>query len=197
MLAFKLVKQCTNKYNNLVGKKIAEGADGEVYHLLNDKNKVIKFSVCYLWKEENPKEIVYSRLEGFSKVQKNPDLFAKLYEYSYVGEGDRDTVNGKQKYLLFSYVMEKCYPITDDEKKVFHSLISHEDNNLVKQFSKEKTIDILKGLSVGLDFDFKLVLDFIDQLQKTTVKYTDIHPRNIMKDALGKFKFIDFDRIDM
>lgn len=197
MQVFKLVKQLTGKYNSIIGKKIGDGADGEVYSIRNDNTKVIKFSVHYLWEKEDIKKTISEKLEAFSQVQSNPNLFAKLYEYSYIGQNSRHTIQGEQDYLLFSYIMEKCNKITVDESKVFHSLISHEDNNLSKDYSIDHINKMLDGLSRGLDFSKSKVIEFITLLKSSSVKYTDIHPRNIMKDYDGNFKFIDFDRISV
>jgi len=195
MQAFKLVRKNTNKYSSIVGNLIGEGADGDVYSIKNNLDKVIKFSVYYICRNEDLKKIIYDRLDNFSLVQKNSNLFAKLYEYNYIGSGFRDTVNGSQEYLLFSCVMEKCSKITEDESKVFHSILSHEDNNLNKNYSIDKIKKMLKGLSFGLEFSEEKIICFVKKIKESSIKHTDIHPRNIMKDAFDNFKFIDFDRI--
>lgn len=195
MQAFKLVKQHTNRFNDIAESFIGDGADGDVYTIKNDPNKVIKFSVYYIWDNEDLKKIVYSKLSNFREVQLNPSIFAKLYEYSFIAEGKRKIVDGEQDYLLFSCIMEKCFPISEDEMKVFHSILSHEDNNIEKNFSIQKIENMLKGMSIGLDFSHIKIMNFIKKIRSNNIKHTDAHPRNIMKDNLGNFKFIDFDRL--
>jgi thiamine kinase-like enzyme len=90
--------------------------------------------------------------------------------------------------------MEKLNKISEDEKKVFHSIMSHEDQNLHKNFSMSKIKNMLQGLSMGLDFDASKIIIFCENLRSTVIHHNDIHPRNIMKDNFGNFKLIDFDR---
>jgi thiamine kinase-like enzyme len=90
--------------------------------------------------------------------------------------------------------MEKLHPLSEDEIKVFHSLVSHEDQNKIKKYSSLEINKILQGLSIGLDFDLHKVMFFCKNLNKLTIQHSDLHPRNLMKDSDGNFKLIDFDR---
>lgn len=195
MKAFELSKQFNHKYLSLVKEKIGEGADGDCYTISSNIDQVIKFSVYYCWQKENPNQIIKSKLIGYSEIQKYSNLFAKLYEYGFIGKGNRNTVDGNQDYLIFYCLMEKLNKISEDEKKVFHSILSHEDRNIVKKYSLNKISEILSGLSLGLTFDHGKVIEFTRQVMEMKIKYTDIHPRNIMKDKFNNYKFIDFDRI--
>jgi thiamine kinase-like enzyme len=51
-------------------------------------------------------------------------------------------------------------------------------------------------LQRGLSFDVASVLSFYQRLlQPTIFVHNDWHPRNVMKNAQGQFKLIDFDRM--
>jgi hypothetical protein len=197
MQAYKLAKQLNPQISDPVLEELGSGADGDVYSLSNDPNKVIKYSVYYCWDGELLSAIIENRIAAFSAVQQKSDLFAKIYDFKYLGSGKRKVISGDQNYLLFSCVMEKLTKISEDEKKVFHSILSHEDSNKVKTFSIEKVISMLQGMGYGLDFNQREVLDFYKRVINSSIIYTDLHPRNIMKNKLGQFRLIDFDRIDV
>jgi len=91
--------------------------------------------------------------------------------------------------------MEKLNKTTDDEKKVFYSLLSHEDRNVKKNYSLASATDMLRGMQRGLDFDYNKVFRFYRVLKESKFYHMDLHPRNIMKDTDGNFKLIDFDRV--
>jgi thiamine kinase-like enzyme len=115
-----------------------------------------------------------------------------------MGSYSRDAwKNTKQRYVLYYYIMEKLQKITEDEHKVFDSLVSHEDRGKKKNFTPAKVKEMLQGLRKGLDFDAQRVTFFYDNFNKSPVAHLDIHPRNIMKDAAGNFKLIDFDRAEI
>jgi RIO-like serine/threonine protein kinase len=91
--------------------------------------------------------------------------------------------------------MEKLEKLSDDESKVFFTLLSHEDNNKKKNYTEENAIEILNKLKIGLDFDFDKVLYFFNKIMLNEINHLDISERNIMKDSCGTFKLIDFERI--
>jgi len=189
----KLFKEyCPGKIPPIYPDRLGYGNDGEVFQLLEDPNKVIKFSVVY--------DCNYSNYANLDKVlsylaMTNDPVCARVYERKYLGEYPWEFFGGVQrKYILHYYIMDKLNKISEDEYKVFHSIISHEDRNIVKNYSVEKIKDILKGLSKGLDFDERRVIFFYDNLINGPIHHVDLHPRNIMKDGAGYFKLIDFDR---
>lgn len=191
MLAYSLVKKVTNKFDSLVNLKIADGADGEVFTTID--NRVIKFAVHYCWQSENTDSIIESRLKTYQAIKENSNVYATVYDYGYIGKGTRQTVSGTQDYILFYYVTERCDKISEDESKVFHSILSHEDSNKSKTYSLAQVKEMLHGMSYGLDFSINDVVAFYVEINKCNVKHLDVHPRNIMK-VNNKFKFIDFDR---
>lgn len=172
--------------------RLGAGFDGEVYQLLEDYNKVVKFSVVY--------DCHYGNYANLDKVlsyltMNNAQAYAHVYERKYLGEYSYMSRDAQErKCLLHYYIMEKLNKISEDEYKVFYSIISHEDRNIVKNYSIEKIRDILKGLSKGLDFDEKKIIFFYESLIDGPIIHNDLHPRNVMKDGSGHFKLIDFDR---
>lgn len=192
-------RMCPDKIPVTVESRIGEGADGEVFSILNDKDKVIKF--CILYEKynldiENEYNNIISCINQLYIDSTN--IYAKLYSYNRIGIFERDIVGGsKQKYIIYYYIMEKLEKISEDEKKVFHSILSHEDRGIVKNFSIKKIEEILCGLSRGLDFDKDKIIFFYEEIGKSYIHHMDLHPRNIMKDKLGNFKLIDLDRLRM
>lgn len=196
MQALKLVKEHNLFIATKAGKFISEGADGECFELLNDPNKVIKF--CVLYDCNTNIDSIYSKTYKLLNFIKNNNLsaYVKVHEHNFLKHGLRATCVGKQKYLLYYYIMDKLYNITNDEKKVFHSILSHEDRGVIKNYSTESSKDILCGLQRGLDFNLEKIMMFLENLKKSPIVHLDLHPRNIMKDRKGNFKLIDLDRID-
>lgn len=181
--------------------KLGDGADGEVYSVAEDNTKVIKFGVYYEYRVPIFEQALRFKMV-FDLLQKyHPQVCARVYEYKFLKSSIRDiVVNGKtegQPYILYYYVMEKLNKLSEDEKKVFHTIVSHEDQNIVKNFEPAKLKKILAGLSRGLDFDAERVTFFHDNLRKTPFQHQDIHVRNIMKDDNGNYKLIDFDRVSL
>jgi serine/threonine protein kinase len=196
MQVLKLISENNCNINYQIDKEIGFGADGQVFSLQDITDKVIKF--CVQFDYNNSIKNSYrdvSKILSFIK-NTNPLVYAHVYEYGYLGEYERNLADkkDKQKYILYYYIMEKLHKISEDEKKVFHSILSHEDRNINKNFSIFKIKNILKGLSLGLDFDFEKVMFFCENLKSSIILHNDLHPRNIMKDNLGNFKLIDFDR---
>jgi len=201
MLVLKLCQQfCPEKLIYTLGNKLGDGADGEVFDIANDDNKVLKLSVLYQQDDIDPElniEYLYNKNSKVLSALINAPtgIHARVYEYGSLGIYSRIVWgNQEQKFLLYYYVMEKLSEISKDERKVFHSLISHEDQNKKKDFSPAGTKKILKGLARGLDFDAERIIFFCDSLASSSIEHLDLHPRNIMKDVIGNFKLIDFDR---
>lgn len=167
-----------------MGEKIGSGTDGDVFEYRN--NKVIKISKIINNIPSSYLEV--SEILSCLKIN-NIQAYAHVYEYGYVGLH----LNTE----LYYYITDKLDSISEDEWKVFHSLLSHEDRNIVKNFSEDKIKEILFGLSRGLDFDGERVIFFLTALKISKIKHLDLHPRNIMKDKIGNFKLVDFNRTKM
>jgi hypothetical protein len=194
-MIFSVKQYCISKTKYLVGNELGGGADGVVYEIKDDPTKVIKFCILY----EYPYENLIERYDQIIRVlfylkEHNLSTYARVYEYSYIDMQSRMTVNGPQNYILYYYVMERLNKISEDEFRVFHSIMCHEDMGKIKDYSEEKARRMLKGLSWGFDFDESRVMFFYCNVRKTKISHGDIHVRNIMKDSNGNFKLVDFDR---
>jgi len=178
---------------NKLGKWLGDGSDGEVF--LTDKpNIVIKFCILYNNINEVNKQYWGNTAPLLNYLISNPiDIFARVYAHEYMGTFPQDF----RDVVLYSYTMEKLEDISEAEKKVFHTILSHEDRGIVKNYSIKEVQEILQGLSLGLDFDENKVIFFYKNLKKSNINHADIHPRNIMKDKEGNFKMIDFDRAQL
>lgn len=196
MNAYDLSKNYACLYHDDVGREIGYGADGVIHDIKSNNNKVIKFSIHYCWDDTPINDVINSRLNGFEFAKTNP-IFVDIHDCGYLGTGHRQTACGIQQYVMFFTLMDKLEKISDDELKVFHSILSHEDNNFKKDLSTTRVVPMLNGLSTALDFDFEKVNSFIQQVKEIQSKYSDLHPRNIMKSREGKFKLIDLDRITL
>lgn len=210
MMALKMIRQHKCPINYSLGNEIGHGgADGEVYEIKNDSSKVVKFSVIYEWDiDQLPAPIGFPadiklRYQNISKVLdhliSNPEpAYVRVYAREYLGEYTRPVVFNNemrdQKMILHYYVMEKLNKLSDDEFKVFHSILSHEDRNINKNFTIKKIKEMLAGMSVGLDFDTDKVIFFIENFKTAPIIYNDLHPRNIVKNSVGDFLLIDLDR---
>jgi hypothetical protein len=147
-------------------------------------------------------------LKPYQQIQKvldhlmltHPDAYARVYEHGYLGTYSRKAEHwrsGKQNFIIYYYIMEKLRKISEDETKVFHTILSHEDRGIDKNFSLEKIGEMLEGMARGLDFDAEKVTLFCNNIKRAPLSHLDIHVRNIMKDDVGDFKLIDLDRIEL
>lgn len=201
MLVYKLCNElCLLNLIPNLGDKLGDGADGEVFKLIDDTNKVIKLCVLYESGYRNIK-IEYENISDSINhiINSNYRTYAKVFSTKYLGQFIRSSAydSGQQNYILHYYIMEKLYKISEDEKRVFHSIISHEDRGIIKNYPQNLIKEMLIGMKRGLDFDMGRVMFFCDNFRKTFIIHNDVHVRNIMKDAEGNFKLIDFDRISL
>lgn len=177
---------------------LGDGADGEVFDIADQSDKVIKFCLI-LGDQVDPATTIETYLDTkkvLEYLQIHPsNIFAQVYDHQFMGEYTR-TVWGnlQEKLLLHYYIVEKLNKISEDERKVFHTILSHEDREIVKNYTRPQVKKMLDGLSRGLDFDAEKVMFFCDRLRVSPVIHLDVEVRNIMKDSVGNFKLIDFDR---
>lgn len=175
-----IFKKYTDFDLSCLGPKLGSGVTGSVFEF---KDNAIKLCINYnasLFFDSNQSII------NFLLENKDPN-FVKVYNYKLYGPyGDCDL-----RFKLSAMVMEKLLKISDDEEKVFHTILSHEDSNKKKNFSNLELKKILKELGCGLDFDEKKVIFFYEGLRNSKIDHPDIHQRNIMKDHLNNFKMVD------
>jgi len=200
MLVLSLCQRlCPDKIPVMPTTKLGDGADGEVFEIKDQPDKVIKFCVLYEHNNINLEKHYKNISKSLDYLIHNPsDTYAKVYSYQPMGEYSRIAWgNVSQKYILYYYVMEKLFKISEDERKIFHSIVSHEDQRKKKNFSSSKVREMLAGMKTALDFDEERVIFFYENFRDGPLSHLDVHVRNIMKDSSGKFKLIDFDRLEL
>jgi hypothetical protein len=190
------IKFCPSQLPVSTGERIGDGADGEVFSIAGCPNKVIKLGVLYDQSDIDEKFKNIQRVLDYIKDTR-PHAYVRVYEHKYFGKYSRDMVDWPkptQDFILYYYIMEKLIKLSEDEKKVFHTILSHEDRKIDKNYSLKKIDEMLKSMRRGLDFDEERVILFCNNLKKTSVVQNDLHTRNLMKDETGNFKIIDLDR---
>ena len=201
MIVLKLCQQfCPDKINFALSNRLGEGADGEVFELADQPDKVIKFCVLYEYPNSSLKENYVKINNTISYIKYNQlPAYARVYEHMYLGKYNRpiEWSESGQDYILYYYTMEKLLKISEDERRVFHTVLCHEDRNLKKNYSIPEIKKILQGMARALDFDEKRVMFFYENLKNCSLIHNDVHVRNIMKDKDGNFKLIDFDRCEL
>jgi serine/threonine protein kinase len=182
---------CPSKISHFqIGEKLGEGVDGEVFALQDISDQVIKLSIIYSV-DELPVSIYHNRVVPtlYYVMQTQPDVCVRVDRFGKLGQIDQLSL------FLYYCLMERLLPLSEDEGKVFYSLLSHEDRGIEKDLSPAKIEKTLSGLARGLDFDRQMVTLFCQQLrQEMVLRHRDLEVRNIMKDAMGHFKLIDLDR---
>lgn len=202
MFVLSLCRQlCPDKLPVQPDQRLGDGADGEVLSIVGDPSKVIKLGVLY---ERHDRGMIkyYNHIKNVLDymVENKLDSYARVYVHGYLGTYSRKMEHwksGTQGFILYYYIMEKLRNLSEDERRIFHSILSHEDKGIEKNFSSEKIQEMLDGMSRGLDFDEDKVKLFCEKIKRAPVSHLDIHVRNIMKDDLGNFKLIDLDRVEL
>lgn len=200
MLVLKLCKQfCPDKIPVVPTTKLGDGADGEVFDIEGQSDRVIKF--CILYESQvslSSIEAEYQRIKSVVDfIQQHPtEICATVYCNEYMGEFSRIVYSNKEeKYIIYYYIMEKMQKISEDERRVFHSILSNEDRRISKNYTPEQIKKMVVGMASGLDFDVEKVIFFCDRLRQSPIIHLDMNPRNIMKDSANNFRLIDFDRV--
>lgn len=177
-----------------LNQKIGSGYNGEIFSVVGQADRVVK--LCVISDHFGTGEQQYRQVnQVLTTIEKEKPLaYVRVYEHGFLGIGHRQSYGGGQmNIILHYYEMEKLQLLSEDENKVFHTLLSHEDRNLIKDFSPIKLRDRLFGLSKGLDIDQKMVSLFCQRIKRAPITHDDLHPRNILKNQLGEFKLIDVD----
>jgi serine/threonine protein kinase len=187
-----------------LGEKLGAGVDGQVFSCLNAENTVIKISkiagICSdVSQKYNSIDYIINYID--ERRYKYPHLVSVfrpittlLMQYcSLEWQCKRDY--HLSTFHIFYMWMEKLNQISDDETKIFHTLLSHEDANKIKNYSEKEAHNILLEMKKYLSFDLEKAIFFYNAIQKSDIIHNDLHPRNIMKDSSGRFKLIDLDRL--
>lgn len=175
-----------------IGEELGYGAHGQVFTLKHSPDKVLKVSKLYdsiiLDVNQAYKEVkeVYHYL-----MDNDYPCFAKVFNFDLIAKETRPTINGPQDYIIFYSVLEKLFPLEEDEKKVFKTICDKFNNNIEKNKPLAKILD---ELSAWLIFDRQKALAFWSALQSSPINHNDVHRRNIMKDANNNYKLVDFDK---
>jgi serine/threonine protein kinase len=191
---------CPDKIPVVIGNRVGhDGADGECFQVSDHPDKVIKFSIIYDRFYQSPLDIYHRQVVPILDyvMTTRPSMCVRVYEHGYLGEYSRPMPhwrNGVQSFVMHYCIMEKLFSLTEDERKVLHSLVSHEDRNIKKDLSPNRIKEMLGGLACGLDFDSEMVILFCNHLREAKLLHQDLHIRNVMKNASGQFLLIDFDR---
>jgi hypothetical protein len=195
-MAFDLAKITTNhSIFKFTGEKIGEGSQGEVYNYTPSNDRVVKYSVIYDYYFTNTLD---KKINSFFNIlvdlKNNPEnIFPIIFDFNALHWSKRQTIDGPQDYVIYYYIMNKLNKIDDDENKVFHSIMSHQDNNKKHNFTYKQLNDTLNGLSYGLNFDKQKITEFYFKVLSSKYHHGDITGRNIMKDYLNNFKLVDLD----
>jgi len=201
MFVLSLCQQlCPDKLPVQPEERLGAGADGEVLTIQGQPDRVIKLGIIYQHPARELK--LYKQIQQVLDhvMTTQPAAFVRVYEHGYLGTYSRKIVEWRkdhQDFLIYYYIMEKLENLNEDEKKVFHSILSHEDREIAKNYSLEKITEMLQGMSQGLDFEIDKVMLFCERLRETLLIHEDLHPRNIMVDSEGNFKLIDLDRCSL
>lgn len=197
MQVLKLIEQYCSKNplsSFVLDQELGVGHDGQAFELKNENNQAIKLGLRYLNDTRAP---LIANEKAIRYIINNPfPHYVNLFSFTNLGTYSRPWNNNKYlSFNLYYYTMEKLEKISDDEKKVFHSLVCHEDLNKRKDYSSEEIKLIAKDLNKGLDFNYNKVLDFCLNYKHSLITYPDLHIRNIMKDNSNNFKLVDMDHI--
>jgi len=171
---------------------IGNGNNGETY-LLND-NTVLKVSVLMDWAKKG-----IDIREEYANIwwilrqlkQDNPSHIVRLFDLGVLSCGQEN----RQPYTIYYYRMRRLFPLSEDESKVFQTVISHEDRHLIKHYEPNELDVVLKGLEKGLEFQSNKVKWFYQQIQSSKFKHLDLHQRNIMKTQDGDYRLVDLDHM--
>ena len=201
MFVLSLCKQlCSDKLPVEIVPRLGDGADGEVLSIVGEPDKVIKLGIFYERHDEGMiagYQLIKTVLDWMMTA--HPDAYARVYQHGYLGTLSRKMEawrTGQQDFIIYNYIMEKLQKISEDESRVFHTILSHEDRGMKKNYSTEKIQEMLEGMGRALDFDAEKIILFCDNVNEAAISHLDLHPRNILKDADGNFKAIDMDRCE-
>ena len=110
MLVKSLCKQfCPEKIPVQLGNLISGGADGELFSIVNEPNKVIKLSVLFN-RDERGIHNMYKQVQGVLDyiINTQQNAYVRIYEHGYLGSYSRHIAHwGEQEFIIHYHIMEK------------------------------------------------------------------------------------------
>ena len=190
MKAFSYVRDIIS-FPFTIGPEIGYGAQGQVFEIVEDPTRVIKFSILYDVKFGSSLEFIFNKIKTiYNFIKNNPhDNVVRIFEFGELLSSSRVTVDGDQKFIVYYSIQEKLQTLSIDEKKVFKTVCDYHNGDLDCERALKQ---LLLEQAEWLDFDCEKVLSFYDSIHKYPIDNCDFRRRNIMKDTLS-FKLIDFD----
>lgn len=192
-----LVTKYLNQIPFQLGKKLGDGADGEVFEIKN--NKVIKFSIVLdidsRAKNYTIQNIVNNNFKIFKFIKENPiNSFSRIYDFDILKTDFINGFEGKINYIIYFYTLEKLNELSINDKDILKNIF-HEANEKNKNsfidLSEQELMDKLKNNNL-----YSRILNLYFDLKKYKINHLDIDVRNIMKKN-NDFKLIDFDRCEL
>lgn len=197
MKSYQFIQQlCPDRNSIQPGKLIGSGFHGEVFEVENQTDRVVKFSKVSedMCASRGTLEQFQENLHRVLAYQLRHDYacFVRVFSFNFLYSGEiswHPAANrlGMQKFILYSTVMEKLVPMSEDENKLFSTLCPMINENV------SGTEWLVKQQADWLDFDFKKVMTFLNQIKHSPIEQQDFQRFNVMKDVSGNFKVIDFD----
>lgn len=196
MLVRKLCQQyCPDRLPANLGERLGDGADGEVFALTNQSDRVIKLGVILQRTSRSPEDTYQDMKEVLSAlVDRQSNAYVRVHEYGELYRGSRPWGDGMQNFLLYYYTMDKLRELMPDERAVFAAILEHPDRIISSNCNPAVLERFLQEWCGGLDIDRPRVMLLFDRYQSAAIEHQDLHQRNIMKDADGDYKLIDIER---
>lgn len=195
MSAFEKFKQISKEPIPLVGERLGEGTQGEVFSLLDDPNKVIKFAYLESKKDKctGKNEVIKSSfLSVMGYLKKHYfSCFPKVYHYGVLDIYNDKSYSGNV-HLSFS-VVEKLEKLSEDEAFMIESIVSHIEN-CCSDLERIEFIIRRHCDNYNINLNIKKFMRFYTQLICVPVIHNDMCGSNFMIDEYGDYKLIDFDR---
>lgn len=163
---------------------MGSGAHGHVFALVDQPTKVIKVAWAPAATQYSP-----SSSWVFDRVQETYQYLLRhqISILAQVEQFDPLLLEGDRQY--YAVVMERLLSLTEDENKVMKSVCMDYNG----QIAEGTAIKHLQELHQWLSFDKEKALEFYRAVSDLPIVHRDFHRRNIMKDASGNFKLIDFE----
>lgn len=184
-----------------VGVLIAEGSQGEVYHLAGEPDKVIKFSSldCDIREVKIKRD---KRRQDYLDVmdflnRNNYDCFPRVYDFGICdvpNTGSKLDPSGfyEPAHYCFS-IVQKLKEISPREQFLMEELgYQIESRNSNFEDIKNLIERLIDGRQMTVDID--RIMNFYTEIVCMPINHNDMAGCNFMRDANCDYKLIDFDR---